>query len=337
MHPFRWAPQSVAASGTLPFDPVPDTDLELEGHFYEPGNEPDAEILTVSPEYFRIMEIRLLARRTFTPQDIPGNSTALVINQSMAQPFWPGEHALRKRVVMKDWGPPLPGEIVGVESDVKQDSLATSTQPAIYYSFAQFSQSTLTTYVIVRCASDALSLAAAIRDQMWSVDRDQPVTVLPIAVMSLRGGRPRLIPWWHCGTSRPSDAFYTDPQTAKQNCGRMVYANPNLDETISRLPAFENAGADVLFAPRLPDLAAVGGVCVAVLKPVNFMVGIKGKSFSVAGLAAAGVRRISLATSLYRAAMTSFLDAAGELKDAGQFDFLNRRVTTPELNELMRI
>jgi len=57
----------------------------------------------------------------------------------------------------------------------------------------------------------------------------------------------------------------------------------------------------------------------------------------IAGLAAAGVRRISLATPLYRAAMTGFLDAARELKDAGQFDFLNRCVTTPELNELMRI
>ena len=117
----------------------------------------------------------------------------------------------------------------------------------------------------------------------------------------------------------------------------LVYANPNLDETISRLQAFEKAGADVLFAPGLPDLAAVGAVCAAVSKPVNFMAGIKGKSFSVAGLAAAGVRRISLATSLYRAAMTGFLDAAREVKDAGQFDFLNRCVTTPELNELMRI
>src|SRR6266550_1228331 len=117
----------------------------------------------------------------------------------------------------------------------------------------------------------------------------------------------------------------------------LLYAEPSLDDTISRLQAFEKAGADVLFAPGLPDLTEVGAVCAAVSKPVNFMVGIKGKSFSVAGLAAAGVRRISLATSLYRAAMTSFLDAAGELKDAGQFDFLNRCVTTPELNELMRI
>jgi 2-methylisocitrate lyase-like PEP mutase family enzyme len=83
----------------------------------------------------------------------------------------------------------------------------------------------------------------------------------------------------------------------------LLYADPSLEETIRRLQAFENAGADVLFAPGLPDLDAVRAVCAAVSKPVNFMVGIMGKSFSVAELAAAGVRRISLATSLHRAAM----------------------------------
>ena len=76
---------------------------------------------------------------------------------------------------------------------------------------------------------------------------------------------------------------------------------------------------------------------LAVSKPVNFMVGIKGKSFSVSELAAAGVKRISLATSLYRAAMTAFLDAANEVRDNGQFSFLERCVTTAELNKLMRI
>ncbi|HEV8440523.1 MAG TPA: isocitrate lyase/phosphoenolpyruvate mutase family protein, partial [Methylomirabilota bacterium] len=60
--------------------------------------------------------------------------------------------------------------------------------------------------------------------------------------------------------------------------------NPSLDDTIKRLAAFERAGADVLFAPGLPDLAAVRAVCAAVSKPVNFMVGIKGKSFTVAEL-----------------------------------------------------
>jgi len=116
-----------------------------------------------------------------------------------------------------------------------------------------------------------------------------------------------------------------------------LFAEPSLDETIRRLQAFEKAGADVLFAPGLPDLSAVRTVCSAISKPFNFMVGIKGKSFSVGELAAAGVRRISLATSLYRAAMTGFLDAALEVKDKGEFGFLDRSVTTAELNKLMRI
>ncbi len=106
--------------------------------------------------------------------------------------------------------------------------------------------------------------------------------------------------------------------------------NPDLDDTIKRLKAFEKAGADVLFAPGLPDLAAVKRVCSALKKPFNFMVGIKGKSFSVAELEAAGVRRISLATSLYRAAMSSMITAASEVKEKGSFGYLDRSVTTPD-------
>src|SRR5579872_3330388 len=116
-----------------------------------------------------------------------------------------------------------------------------------------------------------------------------------------------------------------------------MYPEPSLDETIRRLQAFERAGADVLFAPGLPDLGVVRSVCAALSRPFNFMVGIKGKSFSVAELAAAGVRRISLATSLYRAAMSGLLAAAHEVKDAGQFGFVERIVTSQELNELIGI
>ena len=115
-----------------------------------------------------------------------------------------------------------------------------------------------------------------------------------------------------------------------------LYSDPSLDDTVSRLQAFEKAGADVLFAPGLPDLAAVRTVCSALSKPFNFMVGIKGKSFSVGELAEAGVRRISLATSLYRAAMTGLLDAAHDV-NRGQFEFIERSVTTAELNALMHI
>ncbi len=112
--------------------------------------------------------------------------------------------------------------------------------------------------------------------------------------------------------------------------------NPDLADTIARLKAFEEAGADVLMAPGLPDLAAVRAVCSAVSKPVNFMAGIRGKSFSVAELEAAGVRRISLATSLYRAAMTGLIDAAREVREHGSFGYLEHTIVTPDFNAYMR-
>jgi 2-methylisocitrate lyase-like PEP mutase family enzyme len=100
--------------------------------------------------------------------------------------------------------------------------------------------------------------------------------------------------------------------------------NPDLDDTIRRLQAFEEAGADVLFAPGLPDLEAVRAVCSSVSRPVNFMVGIPGRSFSVAELAEAGVKRISLATSLYRAAMHGVLTAAQEVLEHGTFEYVEK-------------
>ena len=112
--------------------------------------------------------------------------------------------------------------------------------------------------------------------------------------------------------------------------------NADLADTIARLKAFEEAGADVLMAPGLPDLAAVRAVCAAVSKPVNFMAGIRGKSFSVAELEAAGVRRISLATSLYRAAMTGLIDAAREVREQGSFGYLEHTIVTPDFNAYMR-
>jgi 2-methylisocitrate lyase-like PEP mutase family enzyme len=111
--------------------------------------------------------------------------------------------------------------------------------------------------------------------------------------------------------------------------------NPDLDDTIRRLQEFEAAGADVLMAPGLPDLDAVRAMCAAVSKPVNFMAGIKGKSFTVVELADAGVKRISLATSLFRAAMTGLLTAATEVRDHGTFNYLDSTIPTPGWNRFM--
>lgn len=116
----------------------------------------------------------------------------------------------------------------------------------------------------------------------------------------------------------------------------LLRGSKDVDDIIKRLQAYEKAGADVLMAPGLPDLASVRAVCSAVTKPFNFMVGIPGKSFSVAELQAAGVKRISLATSLYKAAITGMIDAAREAKDKGTFGYLDRSIPTQDFNAFMR-
>jgi 2-methylisocitrate lyase-like PEP mutase family enzyme len=114
-----------------------------------------------------------------------------------------------------------------------------------------------------------------------------------------------------------------------------LHGKADLDDTIRRLQAFEKAGADVLFAPALPDLEAVRAVCKSVKKPVNFMVAIRGKSWSVAELEAAGVRRISLASSLWRAAITGLIEAGREVHEKGTFGYLDRALPTAEVSRFM--
>ena len=115
-----------------------------------------------------------------------------------------------------------------------------------------------------------------------------------------------------------------------------LHGRADLDDTILRLQAFEKAGADVLFAPGLPSLDAVRTVCASVSKPVNFMVAIRGKSFSMAQLAAAGVRRVSVATSFYRAAMGGLMAAAREIKESGTFNYLDTAAPGAEVARFMR-
>jgi 2-methylisocitrate lyase-like PEP mutase family enzyme len=126
------------------------------------------------------------------------------------------------------------------------------------------------------------------------------------------------------------------PFTLTARAENFLRGNPDLDDTIRRLQAFERVGADVLFAPGLPDLAAVRTVCSALSKPVNFMVGMPGKSFSVSELTAAGVKRISLATSLYRAAMSGLIAAAREATERGTFGFVESAVSSRDLAAFLR-
>jgi 2-methylisocitrate lyase-like PEP mutase family enzyme len=101
-----------------------------------------------------------------------------------------------------------------------------------------------------------------------------------------------------------------------------LHGRPDLDDTIRRLQAFADAGADVLYAPGLPTLDAIREVCRSVAKPVNVVMGLSGASYSVEELGAAGVKRISVGGSLARAALGEFLRAAREIKERGTFSYV---------------
>jgi len=100
-----------------------------------------------------------------------------------------------------------------------------------------------------------------------------------------------------------------------------LHGRPDLDDTIRRLQAFAAAGADVLYAPGLPNLDAIRTVCAAVDKPVNVVMGLKGPAFAVEELRAAGVKRISVGGAFARAALGAFMRAAREVRERGTFTF----------------
>jgi len=102
-------------------------------------------------------------------------------------------------------------------------------------------------------------------------------------------------------------------------CENFLHGRPDLDGTIKRLQAYEKAGADCLYAPGLVTAEQIRTVCASVKKPVNVIMGLKTGAFSVAELAAMGVRRISVGSALSRVALGAFLDAAKEICEGGTF------------------
>src|SRR5262245_4045278 len=115
-----------------------------------------------------------------------------------------------------------------------------------------------------------------------------------------------------------------------------LHGRADLDDTIRRLQAFEAAGADALFPPGLTRAEDIRTVCASVRKPVNMVMGLKNASFTVAELAALGVRRISLGGSLYRAALGAFVRAAREIREHGTFRYADEAIPFAETMALMR-
>jgi 2-methylisocitrate lyase-like PEP mutase family enzyme len=118
-----------------------------------------------------------------------------------------------------------------------------------------------------------------------------------------------------------SEAARGRPFMLTVRADNFLYERPDLDDTIRRLQAFAEAGADILYAPGLPSLDAIRAVCASVPKPVNVVMGLQQPLLSVDELAAVGVKRISVGGSFARVALGAFLRAAKEVKERGTFTY----------------
>ncbi|MEM9106536.1 MAG: isocitrate lyase/phosphoenolpyruvate mutase family protein [Pseudomonadota bacterium] len=114
-----------------------------------------------------------------------------------------------------------------------------------------------------------------------------------------------------------------------------LHGQRDLDDTIRRLQAFDKAGADVLYAPGLPDLGAIRQVSSSVSKPVNVVMGLSGPSWSVTQLAQAGVKRVSVGGSFARAALGGFIRAANEVREHGTFNYAVEALPDAEARQIM--
>jgi predicted permease len=168
---------SAGVVNALPITGGPSTEFVIEGRpAPKLGDEPGADIRVADPGYFSAMSIPLLAGRSFSERDTASSTRVVLINETLAHRFWPNsnDNPVGQHITMKDWGPPLTGEIVGVVGDVKGDGLDATVGPMLYWPYTQFGQ--IFNTMVVRTDDDPLRLASAVKNGVWSVDKDQTVS-----------------------------------------------------------------------------------------------------------------------------------------------------------------
>ena len=170
--------RNAAISAALPLSWKRITPLLPEGQPNLPlAQRPFLDIEAVSPQWFDTMRAPLLAGRQFTAADNAQAPKVLIVNQTFAQRFWPGQNPVGKHIVVGRW--PEAAEVVGVSADVKNRGLAQDTQAQVYIPFAQLLWGNMN--LLVRTAFAPLSMAGAVRAQIFGVDPDQPVTDIQTA------------------------------------------------------------------------------------------------------------------------------------------------------------
>jgi putative ABC transport system permease protein len=170
--------KSVSLVNTLPLSgsPLISINFSLEGELSSSAKANPAVFHAISPDYFRTMGIALQQGRLFNEADSVDAPKVAIVSESMQRLFWPAENPIGKRIKV---GGPKSGNpwitVVGVVGDVKQKGLSVQPGPTMYWPFVQYLGPTFFVNVVVRTVSNPMSLASMIRDEVRSLDKDQPI------------------------------------------------------------------------------------------------------------------------------------------------------------------
>jgi putative ABC transport system permease protein len=172
-------PGVEAAAGTfrVPFVGFATAIFTVEGQPVPFGQEPNADYRAISVDYFRTMGMRLRAGREFNERDTAESSDAVIINEELAQRFWPGVDPIGKRLQIATerarWR-----EIVGVVASAKLSGLEARTDPAIYVPFRQnsWANALRLSSMVVRTEGDPSNMISAIRQALRAIDPALPIT-----------------------------------------------------------------------------------------------------------------------------------------------------------------
>ena len=176
--------QAVAATSPLPFTGANDTMMEIEGIPFGPNaTKLSADFTVITPAYFQTMGVRLLRGRLFNESDQEGSLPVAVISETLARAQWPNEDPLGRRVRLLDAPPERATTrymtIVGVVAEVKNQGLNATPRQEMYVPIGQQASAGVnirSMALVLRTATEPLSLAQAARQAVWSVDRNIPIT-----------------------------------------------------------------------------------------------------------------------------------------------------------------
>jgi 2-methylisocitrate lyase-like PEP mutase family enzyme len=173
----------------------------------------------------------------------------------------------------------------------------------------------------IRLAAVAGVVGGSIEDAMG--DSDNPIYEREYAVERVRAAAEavRSLPFTFTLTARAEN---------------YLHGRPDIRDTIARLQAYQEAGADVLYAPGLATKDDIAAVVGSVDRPVNAVMGLRGVQLSLEELSAMGVKRISVGSSLYRAALGAFLRGAREMHDHGTFSFADEAANPREISAIFQ-